>query len=72
MGGCKSHVAVLDTGCCSGVGSVGYSAGRYCRVAGHDSRSSLHAALTENRASWIQSDFCLKSCLLFRHAAMMV
>ena len=49
-------MAVLDTGCSSGVGSIGHSARRYCTVAGHYSRSSQPAAPTENSASWIQSD----------------
>ena len=49
-------MTVYDTGCSSGVGSVGDSACRYCTVAGHYSRSSQSAALTENSASCIQSD----------------
>ena len=49
-------MAVSDTDCSSGVGSIGHGAHRYCTVAGHYSRSSQPAALTENSASWIQSD----------------
>ena len=60
-------MAVSDTGCSSGVRSFGYSAHRYCTVAGHYSRSSQPTAHTESSASWIQSDptqshvFCLNS-----------
>ena len=49
---------VSDTGRSSGVGSVGHSARRYCAVAGHYSRSSQPAALTESSASYV---FCLDS-----------
>ena len=49
-------MTVSDTGCFSGVGSIGHSARRYCTVTGHYSRSSQPSALTENSASWIQSD----------------
>ena len=49
-------MAVSDTGCSSGVGSIGHSARRYCTVAGQYSRSSQPTALTESNASWIQSD----------------
>ena len=49
-------MAVSDTGRSSGVGSVGYSARRYCMVAGRYSRSSQPAAITENSAPWIHSD----------------
>ena len=51
-------MTVLNIGGSSGVGSFGHSAHRYCTVAGHYSRSSQPAALTENSASasWIQSD----------------
>ena len=52
----KPHVAVLNTGCSSGAGSVEHSAHRYCTVAGHHFRSSQPATLTENSSSWIQSD----------------
>ena len=46
-------MAVLDTGYSRG---VGHSARRYCMVAGHYSRSSQPAALTERTASWIPLD----------------
>ena len=49
-------MAVLDTACSSGVGSIGHSACRYFTVSGHYSRSSQLAALTENSASGIQLD----------------
>ena len=49
-------MAVSHTSCSSGVGSVGHSACRYYTVAGHYSRSSQPAALTENSTSWIQAD----------------
>ena len=49
-------MTMSDTGCSSGVGSVGHSACRYSTVAGHHSRASQLVALTENGAFWIQSD----------------
>ena len=49
-------MTVLDSGCSSGVVSVRYSARRYYTAARHYSRSTHPAALTENSASWIQSD----------------
>ena len=58
---------MLDTCCSSGVENGGHSAHSYFTVAGHYSRLSQPAALTENSASWIQSDptqshvFCLDS-----------
>ena len=60
-------MTVSNTGCSSGFGSVGHNARSYCTVAGHYSRSSQPAALTENRGSCIQSIlrkshvFCLDS-----------
>ena len=49
-------MALSNTGCSSDVESVGHSARRYCTVAGHYSRSSQPAALTESSASGIQSN----------------
>ena len=49
-------MALLNTGGSGGLGSFGHSAHRYCTVAGHYSRSSQPAALTENSASGIYSD----------------
>ena len=49
-------MALSNTSCSSGVGSSGHSARKYGMVAGHYSRSSQPAALTESIASWIQSD----------------
>ena len=46
----KPHVALSNTGGSSGLESFGRSAHRYCTVAGHYSRSSQPAALTENSA----------------------
>ena len=40
-------VALSNTGGSGGLGSFGHSARRYCTVAGHYSRSSQPAALTE-------------------------
>ena len=42
-----------SNGCSRDVGSFGHIAHRYCTVAGHYSRSSQPAALTESSASWI-------------------
>ena len=56
MSGDKPHVALSNTGGSGGLGSFGHSARRYCTVAGHHSRSSQPAALTENSASGIYSD----------------
>ena len=55
MSGDKPHVALLNTGGSGGLGSFGHSAHRYCTVAGHYSRLSRPAALTENSAG-IYSD----------------
>ena len=49
-------MAASDTGCSSGVGSVGHSARRYCIVAGHYSRSLQPAVDTKSNDSWIQSN----------------
>ena len=49
------HCRTLVVGS-GGLGSFGHSARRYCTVAGHYSRSSQPAALTENSASGIYSD----------------
>ena len=54
--GDKPHVELSNTGGSGGLGSFGHSARRYCTVAGHYSRSSQPAALTENSASGIYSD----------------
>ena len=62
-------MALLNTGGSGGLGSFGYSARRYYAVAGHYSRSSQPAALTETSASGIYSDLLgsfVKSCLLSR------
>ena len=64
VGGGKPQVAVLDTGCSSGVGSVGHSARQYCTVAGYYPRSSQPAALPENSVlgfSIKSHIFCLDS-----------
>ncbi len=54
--GDKLHGALSNTGGSSGLRSFGHSARRYCTVAGHYSKSSQPAALTENSASGIYSD----------------
>ena len=54
--GHKPHVALLNTGGSGRLGSFEHSARKYCTVAGHYSRSSQSAALTENSASGIYSD----------------
>ena len=56
MSGDKPHVTLSNTGGSSGLGSFGHSARRYCTVAGHYSRSSQPAPLTESSASGIYSD----------------
>ena len=56
MSGDKPHVALSNTGGSGGLGNIRHSACRYCTVAGHYSRSSQPAALTENSASGIYSD----------------
>ena len=56
MSGDKPHVALSNTGGSGGLGSFGHSARRYFTVAGHCSRSSQRAALTENSASGMCSD----------------
>ena len=66
MSGDKPHVALSNTGGSGGLGSFGHSARRYCMVAGHYSRSSQPATLTEKSAFEIYSDPSLKSCLLSR------
>ena len=49
-------MALSNTGGSDGLGRFEHSARRYCTVAGHYSRSSQSAALTENSASEIYSD----------------
>ena len=56
MSGDKPHVALSNTGGSGGLRSFGHSAHKYCAVAGHYSRSSQLAALTENSASGIYPD----------------
>ena len=55
-GGGMPHVAMSNPGGCRGIGSSGHSASRYCTVAGHYSRSSQPAALTESSAFGIRQD----------------
>ena len=56
MSGDKPRVAFWNNVGSGGLGRLGHSARRYCTVAGHYSRSSQSAALTENSASGIYSD----------------
>ena len=49
-------MVLSNTGGSGGLGSFGHSACRYCTVAGHYSRSSQPAELTENSASGTYSD----------------
>ena len=58
-------MAVLNTGCSSGVGNIGHSAHRYCAVAVHLSRSSQPAALNTKTVllefTWILRKFKVMS-----------
>ena len=65
MSGDKALVALSNTGGFGGLGSFGHSARRYCTVAGHYSRSSQPATLTENYFWDLLGSF-IKSCLLSR------
>ena len=65
--GDKPHVALSNTGGSGGLESFGHSARRYCKVAGHYSRSSQPAALTYRKQCFLDllGSF-VKSCLVSR------